>query len=285
MFFSSELLADASGPSREKLNLVIDPSLNEKPLTTKEAEALRLSREFDDRPINPIRGQDGKVIYVHGASMPIIVGSPMKITDVELEQGESVNEILVGDSARWLIESGTSGANLTHIFIKPIDVGLDTSLVVTTNKRVYHMRLVSRAVGYTPYVGFVYASQLEPVLKKEALETQWRTALVDGGEPVDMSNLNFHYTVKGKADWKPVMVYDNGLKMYIRLPDGARRSEIPILLVKQGKENSLVNYRLKYNTFEVDGLFDHVILVTGVGRKQSIVNITRDRKIATVARD
>jgi type IV secretion system protein VirB9 len=207
----------------------------------------------------------------------------MRISDIELEAGESVNEILVGDTARWLVESGTSGSGLTHIFVKPVDVGLETSLVVTTNKRVYHLRLVSRETGFTPYTGFLYSSQLTPVLKREAREREWKTALVEGGRAADMSNLNFHYSVKGKSAWKPVMVYDDGLKMYIRLPEAARRNEVPALLVKQGKEDTLVNYRLRYNTFEVDGIFDHVILIAGVGRKQEKIDITRDKRLAAVA--
>jgi type IV secretion system protein VirB9 len=268
-------------PSESGLNLENDPSLSAKPLTPKEVEALRLAQEFDGRPLKPIQGPGGKILYVFGSSMPTIIGSPMRISDIELEAGEAVNDVYVGDSARWLVESGTSGNGITHIFVKPIDIGLETSLVVTTNKRVYHLQLISREAGYTPYIGFLYQSQLQPVLKREAQEKEWRTALVDG-QPVDMSNLNFHYTIKGKASWKPVMVYDDGLKLYIRLPESARRGEVPALLVQQGKENTLVNYRLKYNTFEVDGLFDHVILITGVGRKQQKIDITRDKAIVTV---
>jgi type IV secretion system protein VirB9 len=264
------------------LNINNDASFEQKPLSTKEEEALRLSLEFNSRPLKPIQGNDGKIMYVYGSSLPTIIGSPMKISDIELENGESVNEILIGDSARWLVESGSSGNGIAHIFIKPADIGLETSLVVTTNKRVYHMQLISREAGFTPYVGFLYASQLEPIIKREAKEKEWRTALVDGGQPVDMSNLNFSYKVKGKASWKPVMVYDDGFKMYIRLPESAVKSEVPALLVKQGKQNTLVNYRLKYNTFEVDGIFDVVILITGVGSKQDMVEITREQKITTV---
>jgi type IV secretion system protein VirB9 len=221
-------------------------------------------------------------MYVYGSSMPTVIGSPMKISDIEFENGESVNEILIGDSARWLVESGSSGNGVTHVFVKPADIGLETSLVVTTNKRVYHMQLISREAGYTPYIGFLYQSQLTPVLSRESKEREWRTAVVDGGQSVDMSNLNFSYQVKGNAKWKPVMVYDDGVKMYIRLPENASKSEVPALLVKQGKQNTLVNYRLKFNTFEVDGIFDNVILITGVGSKQEKVEIRRDKQIQTV---
>ncbi|MDR1310045.1 MAG: P-type conjugative transfer protein TrbG [Deltaproteobacteria bacterium] len=266
-------------PSLEGLDLEGDPSIAARPLSAKEEEALRLAAEFDGRPLRPIQGDGGKILYVHGTSLPTIIGAPMRISDIELEDGERVNEILVGDSSRWLVESGTSGNGITHVFVKPVDIGLETSLVITTDKRVYHIQLVSREAGHTPYVGFLYGSQLQPVLRREAREREWRTALVDG-QPVDMSNLNFHYTVKGDAPWKPAMVYDDGLKLYVRLPESARRTEVPALLVREGGETTLVNYRLRHNTFEVDGLFDHVILISGIGRKQRKVDITRDRRIA-----
>jgi type IV secretion system protein VirB9 len=284
IFLIFNQLALADGPSPDGSNLASTDNLttNAKQLSPKEEEALRLASDWSDRPIKPIQSADGKVVYVYGATLPSIVGSPMRISDIELEPGEAVNEILVGDSARWLVESGSSGSGITHIFVKPVDIDLETSLVVTTNRRVYHIRLVSRENSFTPYVGFLYSSQLQPVLQREAKEKQWRTALLDG-QPVDMSNLNFSYQVKGKAAWKPVMVYDDGLKMYLRLPEAARRGEVPALLVRQNGEDTLVNYRLKYNTFEVDGLFEHVVLITGVGGKQQIIDIVKDKEIKTRA--
>lgn len=156
-----------------------------------------------------------------------------------------------------------------------MDAGLKTSLVVTTNRRVYHMKLVSRASGHTPYVGFLYESQRQAVLKRDSKEKEWATALEDG-QALDMSNLNFGYRVKGKSSWKPVRVYDDGRKMYVRLPDTVSRGEAPALLVRQGQEDTLVNYRFKNNTYEVDGLFQHVVLIAGIGRRQDRVEIIKE---------
>lgn len=246
-------------------------------LTPKEEEALRLADDWSNRPIKPIHTGGGKVVYVHGATMPTIIGAPFQICDIELEPGEVYNEIVLGDTARWTVEAGVSRNGTTHIFVKPMDVNLHTTLVVTTNRRVYHMKLVSRRSGHTPYVGFLYESQLQAVLKKDSKEKAWNTAIEDGA-PVDMSNLNFGYKLKGKAPWRPVKVYDDGRKMYLRLPETSTRGEVPALLVRQGKEDTLVNYRLKNNTFEVDGVFPHVILITGIGRGQDRVEIIREKE-------
>lgn len=248
-------------------------------LTPKEEEALRLADDWSNRPIKPIHTGGGKVVYVHGATMPTIIGAPMQISDIELEPGEIISEILVCDSARWLVESGSSRNGTTHIFVKPVDAGLSTSLVVTTNRRVYHMKLVSRRSGHTPYIGFLYENQLQAVLKKDSQEKAWNTT-IENGQAVDMSNLNFAYKTKGKAAWKPVKVYDDGRKMYLRLPEGSTRNEVPALLVRQGGDDVLVNYRLKNSTFEVDGIFQEVVLVTGIGWGQDRVEIIREKEAA-----
>lgn len=130
-------------------------------LSPKEQEALRLAAEWSGKPIKPIQVGGGKVVYVLGATMPTIIGAPMEISDIELEPGEQVNEFLVGDSARWLVESGSFGGNLTHIFVKPLDAGLQTSLVVTTNKRV-----LAVVVGAIALMGMVLMLSMTSGKKK-----------------------------------------------------------------------------------------------------------------------
>jgi LytS/YehU family sensor histidine kinase len=56
-------------------------------------------------------------------------------------------------------------------------------------------------------------------------------------------------------------------------------------MVKKGKKDQLVNYRVKGRVMEVDGLFETIALVVGVngglfnsglgGEKQQVVEITR----------
>jgi len=93
-----------------------------------------------------------------------------------------------------------------------------------------------------------------------------------------MSNLDFGYRVTGKAPWKPVQIFNNGRQTFIRLPDSAAKAEIPALLALKGRREQIVNYRVHHNTFVVDGLFEHLALVSGVGRKQERVEIKREAK-------
>ena len=224
--------------------------------------------------------QGGQLVYVHGADggIPVVIAAPLQVVDVELEPGEMVNEIVVGDSARWQVESGSAGAS-THLFIKPIDVGLESSAVVTTDRRVYHLRLVSRKNDYTPYVGFVYADDLRRQVAanqaQQHRQQKWKSTEDQSGATTDLSKLNFAYDVSGSAPWKPERVYDDGRKMYVQLPSSTGSGEMPALLVKKGQKDVLVNYRVKGLTMEVDGLFPHLALVVGVGRSQELVEIRK----------
>lgn len=260
-------------------------------LTPKELRALGLTNNWSKSGPPPFLVK-GRLTYIHGGGgIPTIIASPLQITDVELEPYEQVNEIVTGDSARWLVEVGTAG-NTTHIFIKPLDVGLESSVVVTTDRRVYHLRLVSKSRNHMPYVGFVYSSDLRQQLAdrnaSEARKMQWSSTTDASGATTNLAALNFNYEIKGNAPWKPERVFDDGRKTYLQLPATVASGEMPVLLVKKGKKDVLVNYRLKGQTMEVDGMFQTIALVTGVsgglfktgmfGEKQQIVEITRKPK-------
>ena len=254
------------------------------PLTPKERKALSLSADWARQNVEPVLAGGGKVVYVHGASLPTIVATPMQVSDVELEAGEVVNEIVVGDSARWMVESGSAGSGpdaKVHLFIKPVDAGLESSTVITTNRRVYHLRLVSQRTGHTPYVGFLYAETLNRQnaarQAREAKEREWNSTTVDG-QHADLSKLNFTYEVKGKAAWKPERVYDDGRQTFIRLPGKTASGEMPVLLVRKGSKDVLVNYRVKDSAIVVDGLFERIALIVGLDGDQEKVEVIRGKK-------
>ncbi len=93
------------------------------------------------------------------------------MTDIELQAGEQINNINIGDSVRRLIEpaiTSTRVAEVQHIVVKPMDVGIEPSLMVTTNRRTYHFRLKSHKTEYMPKVSFVYPDFL--ALKKRQTE-------------------------------------------------------------------------------------------------------------------
>src|SRR3546814_6354612 len=82
-----------------------------------------------------------------------------RITDIALQPGESITSFAAGDTVRWTVGDTTSGsgeAKRTHIFVKPFSAGLRTNLVITTDKRVYHIELESRSTGAMAALSWSY---------------------------------------------------------------------------------------------------------------------------------
>lgn len=250
------------------------------PLQPKERKALQLSNKWITKSSMPFMGANGKLTYVHGASMPTVLATPMQICDVELQQGETINDINIGDTARWQVTVTKSGGR-EHIIVKPNDSNIETNAIVTTNRRVYHLRLVSTEDSFTPYVGFVYANEMlayqNQVKEEKAKEEHFKSISADEIEDksISLENLNFNYEVRGSASWKPERVYDDGSKTYIKLPKRTHTGEMPILLVSKGGETVLVNYRTQKTAMIADGVFDEIILVLGVGKNKEQINIVK----------
>jgi type IV secretion system protein VirB9 len=108
----------------------------------------------------PAAGDNGRVMYVFGKGMPEIVCAPLRICTLELQPGEHVvAEPQIGDSVRWHVTPSVYGqgpAKTELVVIKPQEAGLDTNLVLTTDRRVYYIRLVGHPTEYMPRVAFSY---------------------------------------------------------------------------------------------------------------------------------
>ena len=51
---------------------------------------------------------------------------------------------------------------------------------------------------------------------------------------------------------------------------------MPVLLVRKGNKDVLVNYRVKDSAIVVDGIFDKLALIVGVGGDQPKIEIARE---------
>src|SRR3546814_6342385 len=75
-----------------------------------------------------------------------VYAAPGLVTDIALQPGENLVAVASGDTARWVIGDTTSGSGegkQTHVLVKPYSAGLLTNLVITTDRRAYHVRLIS----------------------------------------------------------------------------------------------------------------------------------------------
>jgi len=266
-------------------------STNNLALTPQEKAALAIAQKWRSSSatgIKPVAGPDGSIRFLFGAQQPSIVCAVLQVCDVELQAGEQVNSIHLGDTARWTVEPAITGSGpgeVQHLILKPMDVGLQTSLIVTTNRRTYHLRLRSHRTEFMPRVAFTYLddamAKWDALKAHEVKDKQTRT-IAQTGEY--LGDLSFAYDVAGSAAWKPVRVYNDGVKTIIQMPSAMQQTEAPTLLVvrKEGgvftdEETVMVNYRVQGDRYIVDTVFDKAVLIAGVGRSQDRVTITRGK--------
>ncbi|HHV6060366.1 TPA: P-type conjugative transfer protein TrbG [Legionella pneumophila] len=259
---------------------------NDSKLSSQEKQALDIAKRWQkgNKTSKPFASADGSVSFIYGSGQIRVVCAPLQVCDIALQPGEQLNDINVGDP-RFIIEPSITGAGVTqqiHLLIKPKDVDLDSSLVVSTDRRTYHFRLKSDRSEFMPYVSFIYPDDAKAkwrLIQQIQAERRKENTLPETNEY--LGDLNFNYRIYGNARFKPVRVYNNGVKTIIEMPRAIAQSEAPALLVLRSRglfqksETVMVNYRLQGCRYIVDSVFDKAILVVGSGRAQEKITITR----------
>lgn len=206
----------------------------------------------------PLMSSDGKIVFAYGQSMPKLTCSPLRACDVEMEPGEKVKKVILADGVNWTWDAAESverGKTVQHVVFQPKDNELESNVIITTDRRTYHIKLYSPKVegAYLNRAGFYYPSELvSSWADKMGVEAEAQAK--DEGLnvlPVAVSpqKLAFDYRVDGDADFKPVRVFNDGERVYMEMPDSLRNGENPVLLLKDEKDKEMVvNYRR-----EVDG--------------------------------
>jgi P-type conjugative transfer protein TrbG len=228
--------------------------------------------------------------YTEGALYQIYV-APVHVTDIALEPGEQLRSVAAGDTAQWKIgdtESGTATASSAatagstagrqvHVLVKPVSAALPmNNLVILTDRRTYHLEAHPTKATYMAEVSWRYPQDELFALqaKNEQAESHVDATAADA---VDLSDLRFRYAITGDTPpWRPVQVFDDTHKVYIRFSAGIAQGELPPLFVvgPDGSTVALVNYRVRGATMIVDRLFAAAELRLGADPQQ-IVRITR----------
>lgn len=255
--------------------------------------ALSESNQWAENPdAMPMRDAGGRVLFPFSQSAPTIVCAPLHVCDIELQAGELVQGTPhIGDSVRWKISpalSGTDEKRVTHLIIKPTEAGLDTNLIIPTDRHTYHIRLVSSTTRYVSSVGFFYPEDQEQSWTEltkagKGMGNAHGAGADPGGADmptVAVNRLNFNYkikVVKGKPLFKPLRAMDDGYHTYISMNEDMQQLEAPVLVgISPGGQEQIVNYRLKGNLYVIDGTLPKIALISGAGKDQQRVELTRD---------
>lgn len=259
----------------------------ERTLTPQERDGVKMTDDWAAKSgdFQSQSNVNGSVVLTFNSALPTLTAAVLELTDVELQPGEAVTSVNVGDTARWVIavtNSQEGELQRAHLIIKPLDEGLKTSLVVTTTKRTYHLLLQSSFDRFMHYVTFTYPEDPEVAALQQKRDAEiaalQKTAARSRAEaqaklpkPAAPGPAvpTIAYRIEGSAPWQPLYAYTDGVKTYIQMPPTMSQTEAPSLLVLRrgkglwGDDKVIVNYRVQHNRYIVDSVIDRAVMVIG----------------------
>ena len=193
------------------------------------------------------------------------------ITTIKLEANEDILYIAGGNIEGVMLDQtrgGKDGSSL--VYIKPLFEDLDTNIVITTDKRVYYFDVKTSKTMFNPMIRFNYP------MEREIVAYTNESAVARINNPITMADIeakkyettpyipttvikDVNYEIRDNNDISPDLVYNDGLKTYVRLKKGIQEMPILEVLGEDGKPEK-VNQRIEekdgYKFFIVDKLFD-----------------------------
>lgn len=248
-------------------------------------EGLAMSEAWSQTPSLPAPGPDGRVLYVYGEGLPTLVCAPLRLCVIELEAGEQLlGEPQIGDAVRWVVSATRSGGGAGRtptdlLVVKPRAIGLDTTLLVPTDRRAYYLRLLSRSDRYMARIAFDYGAETDRALEQQIATLAARPAAAP--EPriaTDLLDFGYRWEARGRhRAIAPRRVFDDGAKTFIELDPALSAGELPVLVLvgPEGRDET-VNYRVRGSRFIVDRRIERAALIRGAGRHAERVLIERE---------
>ncbi|MCC2645157.1 MAG: conjugal transfer protein TrbG [Burkholderiales bacterium] len=252
-------------------------------------DALKQSQIWQDGGTpGPVLSKDGLVLFPYGQYEPKITCQPLQLCDIQLEAGEVVKGLMIGDSLRWnegdgtvpIIYSGNDGKPSPHVVLKPTDPGLETTLLITTDKRTYYMKLYSSNSVNVSRVGFYYPDeQIQQMEGQRQKNESSDNLLLSDDNLVNPRDMHFNYEVSGdtSAPFNPTQVFDDGHHVYIQMATSISSKDLPAfyVLAPDGDTLQLVNFRYKAPFYIVDKIFDKGVLVLGLDDNEQRITISK----------
>lgn len=232
----------------------------------------------------PVLKKDGVVRFPYGEYQPIVICQPTNLCDIELQANEEIQGIVIGDSVHWnegdnglpIVYSGTGKNIIPHVVLKPSSPNLETSLMITTSKRTYMIKLKSSNNNFLARAGFYYPGEM--VQKYEISKPKKNTNSGSGLPLININNLNYRYLLSDKDyDWKPLQVFDDGVSVFIQFPDSVATRNLPAVCIldeASDEKCEMVNFRFNDHYYVIDKLFKKAKLVNGFGDKVQVITIS-----------
>lgn len=274
----------ASFPSRAQATSQSAPIGVESADTSSGGEAIAsATRAYHASGVARTVVQGNFVTFPFGHVQPTLTCAVLRACVIELQSGEIVLSRIAGDTERWEFTSAPAGSDgrTVLVVVKPRECDITTNVVLATDRRLYDLTLdappckprsTNPQQPYVRHVRFYYPDETVSAWSKPSASDSARVR-------PDLAALNFHYAIRKDKHfpWTPAHVYDDGIRVFIKIPDQARHGEAPVLfLLERDGSKSLLNYALlDADTYVTDRLFDRAALVASIEGKERQLVIER----------
>ncbi|MEL7728673.1 TrbG/VirB9 family P-type conjugative transfer protein [Citromicrobium bathyomarinum] len=217
---------------------------------------------------SPALAQDPRLVErLYDPDEVVVIQGKTKVqATIEFGDGESIENVAIGDSNAWQV-TPNQRANL--LFVKPLEPSAQTNMTVVTNRHTYFFDLVASPRAKPMYVlRFTYPEpppeEVDEQLAESAAGEANALELAAATDPlavIDPALLNFKWAAEGESELRPDEIYDDGRSTYLRWNEDR---PVPAILIEnyEGEEGP-VNSTVRGDTVIVDGVPRQIILRSG----------------------
>ncbi|WP_234905337.1 MULTISPECIES: TrbG/VirB9 family P-type conjugative transfer protein [Agrobacterium] len=200
----------------------------------------------------------------------LVTGTYGLVTTILFGADEDITQVVAGDTVSWQILTSADRRSLT---LKPMEKDAATNLSVVTTKRTYSFDLRvndSKAMqNQTFKLRFTYPE--DAGLKGTA--ELWKQAEAAQRNPniknIRRDKVNYDYGFKGSDGAKPLWVFDDGLKTFMKFT-----GDVPAIFIVDGRRReSLVNYRREADYIVIDKVSRQWTLRFGTEAETCLFNL------------
>ena len=224
---------------------------------------------------------DGTILFPYGLAEVNLITKRMMYSKIILQEGEKIMSAAAGDTARWNIlpnYMGDASSYTPIVLIKPFMGHLQTSLSIITDKRDYDITVQSVDSGdYMSRIGFYYpqdqADAINVGLPPDKIEND------NSKQPkINIENIKYDYRIMGDQglSWYPTSIFEDGNKVFIRMPEHADHSQLPIFMtLDHAGQTEVVNYRYFKPYYIIDTIFKQGVLMLGTDKYRQIIRLIK----------
>lgn len=207
----------------------------------------------------PIKAQDDCLYFeYHPGTINRVMATPGFLTDIRLQPGEMIERITMGDRSRWEVHTYYDDIQRTcHIYLQPIQEGIESNIIIATDKHNYQLHLISSSIN-NPIVAWNYPN--ESSLFQDSKPTN---VILEVTSP-DKLNFNYNISRKNNYNWSPRYVFDDGFNTYLTIdPDVFNSVNPAIFTINRIGNMVLVDYEKINGNIVIHDVLDNLQVNVG----------------------